>query len=72
MSLVAVDQVNHTLPGTAIHSSLASTEGGLGEGQMIQKTKDSCTNLTFSVFSIRDINYAITCNMHFCGYSFDS
>ena len=54
MSLVAVDQVNHTLPNITIHSSLASTEGGLGEGQLMQKTKDSCTNLTFSVFSIHD------------------
>ena len=54
VSLVAVDQVNHTLPNTTIHSSLAYTEGGLGEGQLMQKTKDTCTNLTFSVFSIRD------------------
>jgi hypothetical protein len=54
VSLVAVDQVNHTLPNTTIHSSLAYTEGGLGEGQLMQSTKDACTNLTYSVFSIRN------------------
>ena len=55
VSLVAVDQVNHTLPNTTIHSSLAYTEGGLGEGQLMQQTKKkACTNLTFNVFSIRD------------------
>ena len=54
MSPVAVDQVNHTLPNATIHSSLAYTEGGLGEGQLLQSTKEACTNLTFSVFSIRD------------------
>ena len=54
MSLIAVDQVNHTLPNVTIYSSLAYTEGGLGEGQLIQSTKEACTNLTFSVFSIRD------------------
>ncbi len=52
VSLVAVDQVNHTLPNTTIHSSLAYTEGGLGEGQLMQSTKDTCTSLTYSVFSI--------------------
>ena len=54
VSLVAVDQVNHTLPNTTIHSSLAHTEGGLGEGQLTQDTKEACTNLTFSVFSISE------------------
>ena len=52
--LVAVDQVNHTVANATIHSSLAYTEGGLGEGQLIQSTNETCTNLTFSVFSTRD------------------
>ena len=52
MSLVAVDQVNHTVDANVI-SSLSSLEGGFGEGQQIQGVyKDrNCTNLTFSVFS---------------------
>ena len=54
VTLVAVDQVNHTIPSATIHSFLAYTEGGLGEGQLMQSTKKACTNLTFSVFSIRD------------------
>ena len=48
--LVAVDQVNHTINAT-IHSSLSSNLGGLGEDQSSQNLTESCTNVTFSVFS---------------------
>ena len=48
--LVAVDHVNHTLNAT-IHSSLSLKVGGLHEDQTIQDVTDSCTNLTFNVFS---------------------
>ena len=54
ITLVAVDQVNHTVSNATVHSSLAYTEGGLGEGQLIQNTNEACTNLSFSVFSTRD------------------
>jgi predicted outer membrane repeat protein len=37
-SLVAVDQVNHTLTDIIIHSSLMFKESGIGEGQLSQKT----------------------------------
>ena len=51
VSLVAVDQLNNTIPNATIHSSFNSTESGLGEGQLIQRTSEACTDLTFSVFS---------------------
>ena len=51
VSLVAVDQLNNTISHATIHCSLNSTEGGVREGQLIQKTSESCTDLTFSVFS---------------------
>lgn len=50
-SLVAVDHVNHTLCDIPIHSFLKFEESGLGEGQLSQKTKNNCTNLSFSVLS---------------------
>lgn len=49
--LVAVDQVNNTIPNSTIHSSLSTSVGGLGEDQLIQFTDAKCTELTFEVFS---------------------
>jgi hypothetical protein len=51
VSLVAVDQLNNTISHATIHSLLNSTESGVREGQLIQKTSEACTDLTFSVFS---------------------
>ena len=51
VSLVAVDQVNHTLNNIEIYSSLSYTESSLGEGQTTQVTRNGCTNLTFSITS---------------------
>ena len=51
MSLVAVDQVNHTLKSVEIYSSLNHAGSSLGENQSPQVTKDACTNLTFSIYS---------------------
>ena len=51
VSLVAVDQVNHTVMSVMIYSSLNHVDSGLGEGQLIQMTNNACTNLTFSVVS---------------------
>ena len=48
--LVAVDQAYHVVSAT-IHSTPKSNESGISEGQLIQSTTDSCTNLTFNVFS---------------------
>ena len=48
--LVAIDQVNHTVNAT-VRSSLHSHESGLGEGQLVQNIADSCTNLSFTIFS---------------------
>ena len=51
ITLVAVDQVNHSVPNTGIHSYLLFSESSLGEGQL-QMTNEYCTNLTFSITSI--------------------
>ena len=53
ITIAAIDQVNHTVEAT-VRSSLASSAGGLGEGQLIQKNTKNCTNLTFTVFSINE------------------
>ena len=50
VSLVAVDQVNHTVDAN-ITVSLSSSDGGFDEGQQIQSVVRNCTNLTFNVFS---------------------
>ena len=52
IAVVAVDQVNNTIPNTTIHGSvrLTATES-LGEGQSVQRTTESCTDLQYNVFS---------------------
>jgi hypothetical protein len=50
ITLVAVDQVNHSVNAT-IRSFLSSPRGGLGEGQQSQSSYQTCTNLTFNAFS---------------------
>ena len=51
--IVAIDQVNNAVSANVI-SSLASSDGGLGEDQHNQRTGTNCTNLTFNVFSPHD------------------
>ena len=53
MSLVAVDQVDHTVDAN-ITVSLSSSDGGFDEGQQIQSVVRNCNNLTFNVFSPRE------------------
>ena len=53
VSLVAVDQVNHSVDASII-SSLFPHDGGFGEGQQIQSVERNCTDLTFNVFSPHD------------------
>ena len=50
VTLVAVDQVDCPVNAT-IHSSLTSILGGLGEDPSSQNITDSCTDLTYTVFS---------------------
>ena len=54
VSLVAVDQVNHTVDAN-ITVSLSSSNGGFDESQQIQSVVRNCTNLTFNVFSPREV-----------------
>ena len=54
VSLVAVDQVNHTVDAN-ITASLSSSDGGFDEGQHIQSVERNCANLTFNAFSPRDV-----------------
>ena len=51
VNVVAVDQANHTINNTIIHTFLSSKQGGLGENQITQTAKDTCTELKFQVFS---------------------
>ena len=51
VSLVATDQVNHTIPNVTVYSSLNHIGSSLGEGQSVQVTGDICTNLNFSIYS---------------------
>ena len=60
VSLVAVDQVNHTL-NADISSVLSSPLGGFGEDQQTQSVERNCTNLTFNVFSPHD---SVTLNLY--------
>ena len=50
VSLVAVDQVNHSVDANII-SSLTSLVAGFGEGQQTQEVNRSCTDLIFNVLS---------------------
>ena len=50
LSVVAVDQVNHTVKCWTITSFLNSRRGGLGIDQHAQNTEDACTDLMFTVF----------------------
>ena len=50
VSLVAVDQVNHSVNAN-ISSYLTSHDGGFGEGQQTQSIGTYCSNVTFNVFS---------------------
>ena len=52
VSLVAVDQVNHSVEANIISSP--TTLGAFGEGQQTQTIGNGCTNLTFNVFSPQD------------------
>ena len=53
VSLVAVDQVNHSVNANII-SSLSSQDGGFSEGQQTQSVGRICSNVTFNVFSPHD------------------
>ena len=50
VSLVAVDQVNHSVNAN-ISSSLSSHDGGFREGQQTQSVGRNCSNITLNVFS---------------------
>ena len=51
VTLVAIDQVNHTIDSANVISSLSTHFGGLGENQLNQTIKDNCTVLYFEVYS---------------------
>ncbi len=51
LSLVAVDQISQPLDHVPIYAHFTSSETGLGENQMAQLVQDTCTNVTYSVYS---------------------
>ena len=64
ISLVAVDQVNHTVENVTIFSSMESSKNWLSKGQIVQNTSDSCTNLTFSILSSGNISVPHNDTLH--------
>ena len=50
ISVVAVDQVNHTLESD-VEAFLSSNDGLLGEGQKQQSVTTNCTNLTYNIIT---------------------
>ena len=50
VSLVAVDHINNTIANSTIHAYV-SLEAKLGEGQSLQQTSGSCTDLAYSILS---------------------
>lgn len=54
LTLVAVDQVNNTLPNSTIYS-IVSSHAGLKEGQSTQFTlNEGCTKLEYNIFSTQE------------------
>lgn len=51
VSVVAVDHINQTISKISIYASLRYADSGMGEGQMIQTTTESCTTLNFNIYS---------------------
>ena len=51
LSLVAVDQISQTLANVTIYASFNTSGNGLGEGQMAQDITDTCTNVSYSIYS---------------------
>ena len=54
LTLVATDQLNNSIANASVHSFLSS-KGGLDPGQVIQRTNEGCTNLTFTAFSQQSV-----------------
>lgn len=55
ITVVAVDQVNHTMSNSTIHTSITvPLQATLGVGQEIQLTEEGCTELKYSVHSSHD------------------
>ena len=55
VSLVAVDHINNTIANSKIHASVRTDSvTKLGEGQSIQLTNESCTDMTYSILSPRN------------------
>ena len=52
LTVVAVNQINHTVNATVVSTLLI--ENTLGEGQQLQSTYSGCTNLTFNISSPND------------------
>ena len=71
ISLVAVDQVNHSINAT-IYSSLSSADGVLKKGQYVQNTTKACTNLNFNIFSPNENEELIMSAEGPCKYSSQS
>ena len=64
ISLVAIDQVNHTVENVTIFSTMESGKNWLSKGQIVQNTTDRCTNITFSILSSGNISVSHNDTLH--------
>ena len=71
ISLVAVDQVNHTL-GSDVTASLSSNDGGFREEQQIQRVSASCSVLIYNVMTPHDSEELILSPVGPCGDAYPS
>ena len=71
ISVVAVDQVGHTLESVA-RAFLSSNDGGLKEGQLQQSVGINCTDLTYNVITPHDSEEIMINAIGPCGDAYPS
>ena len=71
ISMVAVDQVNHTLESD-ITASLSSGDGGFEEGQQLQSVSANCSSLSYNVMTPHDREELILAAVGPCGNAYPS
>ena len=71
LSIVAVDQVNHTLKSNVI-AFISSPDGGLKEGQQQQSVGTNCTDVTYNVITPHDSEELLLNAVGPCGDAYAS
>ena len=71
LSIVAVDQVNHTLESN-VTAFISSPDGGLKEGQQQQSVGTNCTDVTYNVITPHDSEELLLNAVGPCGDAYAS